>query len=98
MTDGTMKSFLVTQSQTPNAVKFMVCKKMGLDVKEFNMFGLYTVDGDSNGTLQRDPDSRSRLCELGSVGIGSRYTGDHNGGVAWCILNLKFGIGSKEEG
>lgn len=45
-----MKSFLVTQSQTPNAVKFMVCKKLGLDVKEFNMFGLYVVDGDSSST------------------------------------------------
>lgn len=50
MSDGTMKSFLVTQSQTPNAVKFMVAKKLGLDIKEFNMFGLYVVDGDSAGT------------------------------------------------
>lgn len=49
LTDGTMKCFLVTQSQTPNAVKFMVCKKLGLDVKEFNMFGLYVVEGESSG-------------------------------------------------
>lgn len=49
LTDGTMKSFLVTQSQTPNAVKFMVCKKLGLDVKEFNQFGLYVIEGESSG-------------------------------------------------
>lgn len=50
LTDGTMKSFLVTQSQTANAVKFMVCKKLGLDVKEFNIFGLYVIEDGSSST------------------------------------------------
>lgn len=50
LTDGTMKCFLVTQSQTANAVKFMVAKKLGLDVKEFNVFGLYVIEEGSSCT------------------------------------------------
>lgn len=44
-----MKSFLVTESQTLNAVKFIVCKQLGLDVKEFSNFGLYVVTDNREG-------------------------------------------------
>lgn len=48
-----MKCFLVTQSQTANAVKFIVAKKLGLDVKEFNMFGLYVIEEGSSCTRKQ---------------------------------------------
>ena len=43
-TDGTYKSFLVRPTQTASAVKFMVSKKLGLDGREFNQFGLYQLE------------------------------------------------------
>jgi hypothetical protein len=47
LTDGTLKSFLITETQTPNAVKMMVAKKLGLNPKEFADFGLYIVTNDT---------------------------------------------------
>jgi hypothetical protein len=48
--DGTFKCFLVTESQTANAVKFMVSKKLGLDPKELHLFGIYLLEDGSKGT------------------------------------------------
>eukprot|EP01122_Echinamoeba_exundans_P014091 TRINITY_DN6312_c0_g1_i1.p1 TRINITY_DN6312_c0_g1~~TRINITY_DN6312_c0_g1_i1.p1 ORF type:complete len:722 (+),score=150.86 TRINITY_DN6312_c0_g1_i1:45-2210(+) len=48
--DGTFKCFLVTESQTANAVKFMVSKKLGLDPKELHLFGMYMLEDGSKVT------------------------------------------------
>eukprot|EP01130_Rhizamoeba_saxonica_P000725 TRINITY_DN10658_c0_g1_i1.p1 TRINITY_DN10658_c0_g1~~TRINITY_DN10658_c0_g1_i1.p1 ORF type:complete len:747 (+),score=202.95 TRINITY_DN10658_c0_g1_i1:68-2308(+) len=48
LTDGTAKCFLVSESHTANAVKFLVAKKLGLEVKEFGLFKLYQLTNDRN--------------------------------------------------